>query len=160
MSAATPHAWLLRLSRHIGKGWVAAFGLVLWAATAGAQGQPTPGASSESIAADSVMRVLGRDVIGPKGEVVAQVVNVLVDVTGQPRAAILDYGGFLGVGKRRIAVAWSVLRFAPDEKAGSIALNLGQDQLRNFPEFRPDAPLVVAVPPEPSQPDALPAARD
>lgn len=166
MSATMPQA--PRPRRRAGLTRLAAAGIVLWAAggaaggaaVAGAQGQPPPGAASESIPAGSVIRVLGRDVTGPKGEVMAQVINILVDAAGQPRAAILDYGGFLGVGKRRIAVAWGVLRFAPDEKAGTITLGLGPDQLKNFPEFKPEAPLVVAAPPEPGAPDAPPAAPD
>ena len=97
---------------------------------------------------------------GPKGEVVAQMINVLVDAAGQPRAAVLDYGGFLGVGKRRIAVAWRALRFAPDQQAGGIILGLGPEQLKAVPEFKPEGPLVVAAPPEPSQPDAPTPAQD
>lgn len=92
---------------------------------------------------------------GPKGEVIAQIINVLVDASGQPRAVILDYGGFLGVGKRRIAVAWRVLRFAPDQAAGAITLDLTPDQLKSFPEFKPAGPLVVAAPPD-AAPSAAP----
>jgi hypothetical protein len=33
-----------------------------------------------------------------------RVVNVVVDQSGQVRAAIIDFGGFLGVGNRKIAV--------------------------------------------------------
>ena len=103
-----------------------------------------------------MLRLLGRDVTGPGGQVVAQIMNVLVDAAGQPRAAILDYGGFLGVGKRRIAVVWRALRFAPDQAAGAITLGLSQDQLKNAPEFKPDGPLLAAAPPEPRRPTRPP----
>lgn len=127
--------------------------LLAWANSASAQPSATapapppapPLAQTETIAAGSVLRLLGRDVLGPKGEVVAQVMNVLVDAAGQPCAAVLDYGGFLGVGKRRIAVAWTALRFAPDSKAGAITLALGPDQLKSVPEFKPEGPLVIAT---------------
>jgi hypothetical protein len=142
--------------------WLAVIGLLASAMGAGAQEQPPPPAANETIPAGSVLRLLGRDVTGPKGDVVAQVINVMVDAAGQPRAAVLDYGGFLGVGKRRIAVAWRVLRFAPDQQAGAITLGLSPDQLKNFPEFKADGPLVVAAPPDaaPAQPgpDAPPDA--
>lgn len=111
--------------------------------------QAAPPAASETIPAGTVLRLLGRDVTSPDGQVVAQIVNLLVDAAGQPQAAILDYGGFLGVGKRRIAVVWRALRFAPDRQAGAITLALGPDQLKNFPEFKADGPLVAAAPPEP-----------
>lgn len=119
---------------------------------------PVQLAVSETIPAGSVLRLLGRDVIGPSGQVVAQIVNVVVDAAGQPRAAILDYGGFLGVGKRRIAVVWRALRFAPDQATGAITLAFSQDQLKNAPEFKPDGPLLAAAPPEPAPPE--PAASE
>ena len=97
----------------------------------------------------TVVRVLGRDVKGPSGQVVAQVVNVLVDGSGRPLAAILDYGGFMGVGKRRVAVAWRALSFAPGGTPGgsSITLGLTRDQLKGFPDHKDGEPIVVAAPP-------------
>ncbi|MBD0273067.1 MAG: hypothetical protein ICV73_14215, partial [Acetobacteraceae bacterium] len=61
---------------------------------------PATPAERELIPDGVAVRVLGRDVKGPSGQVVAQVVNVLVDGSGRPLAAVLDYGGFMGVGKR------------------------------------------------------------
>lgn len=116
-----------------------------------AQDQPAPPpALAETIPPGAVIRLLGRDVTGPGGQVVAQIVNVLVDAAGRPQAAILDYGGFLGVGKRRIAVSWRALRFAPGEKTGTVSLLLGPEQLKAIPEFKTDGPIVAAAPPGPS----------
>ena len=42
-----------------------------------------------------------------------RIVDVLVDRSGQVRAAIIDFGGFLGVGSRKIAVDWNALHFPP-----------------------------------------------
>ena len=40
------------------------------------------------------------------------------------RAAIIDFGGFLGVGSRKIAVAWQALHFVPQaEKRYGIVLD-------------------------------------
>lgn len=86
---------------------------------------------------------MGQDVKGPSGIVVAQLVNILVNADGQPVAAILDYGGFLGVGKRRIAVAWRALQFT----AEGVVLGLSREQLRGMPEFKETEPAVLAVPP-------------
>jgi hypothetical protein len=121
------------------------------------QAQPGPPALSERLEPGSVVRLLGRDVKGASGEVVAQIVNLLVDASGAPRAAILDYGGFLGVGKRRIAVAWRALAFAPGEGAGTITLSLDREQLKNFPEYKPEGPVFAAVPPAE---DPAPVATD
>ncbi|MFC4166390.1 PRC-barrel domain-containing protein [Teichococcus aestuarii] len=110
----------------------------------------TPLAERETLAKGTTFRVLGQDVKGVTGIVVGQVVNVLVDEAGQPRAAVLDYGGFLGVGRRRIAVSWSVLRFTPE----GIQLSLSRDQLKNFPEYKEGEAVQMAL-----QPAAPPAAR-
>lgn len=113
--------------------------------------QPAPPAVApagrKSLPKEGIYRVLGNDVKGPSGTVVAQVVNVLVDGQGTPVAAVLDYGGFLGVGKRRIAVEWRALGFG----AEGMTLSLSRDQLKNFPELREgDEPVVATAPPSPS----------
>lgn len=121
---------------------------------------PGPPAGSEPIDPATVIRLLGREVKAGTGEVVAQIVNLLVDAKGEPRAAILDYGGFLGVGKRRIAVAWRALSFAPGTGGGTVTLGLDRDQLKSFPEYKPDGPLLMAAPSGevPAPPNEMPAA--
>jgi PRC-barrel domain len=72
------------------------------------------------------------------------IVNVIVDRTGQVKAAVIEFGGFLGVGSRKIAVAWNALHFFPDAKKGARAmLELTRDQVRAAPEFREGKPVVV-----------------
>ncbi len=112
---------------------------------------PVSPAARELIPDGTAVRVLGRDVKGPSGQVVAQVVNVLLDGSGRPLAAVLDYGGFMGVGKRRVAVAWRALTFAPGGTPGAsgIALRLSRDQLKGFPDHKDGEPVVVAAPPFP-----------
>lgn len=117
------------------------------AVSAESDAAPAPPAAREQIPQGTALPLLGRDVKGPSGEVVAQIVNVLVDGSGRPLAVVLDYGGFMGVGRRRIAVAWDALRFAPDEaKDGTITLSLTRDQLKEFPDHKKGEPPVVATP--------------
>ena len=75
---------------------------------------------------------------------------MLVDGAGRPLAAVLDYGGFMGVGRRRIAVAWRALSFTPGERpgGGGITLGLSRDQLKGFPDHKDGEPIVVAAAPE------------
>ena len=123
---------------------------LLGAATAAEdEAAPTASAAREVIPDGTAVRVLGRDVKGPSGQVVAQVVNILVDGSGRPLAAVLDYGGFMGVGKRRVAVAWRALGFAPGGTPGGSAITLGlsRDQLKGFPDHKDGEPIVVAAPP-------------
>lgn len=113
-----------------------------------AQAPGAPPAAREELPREAAQRVIGREVIGPSGEVVARIVNVLLDENGQPRAAVLDYGGFLGVGRRRVAVAWRTLRFSPE----SVRLELTRDQMRAFPDYREGDSTVVAAPPAEPEP--------
>jgi PRC-barrel domain len=105
-----------------------------------------PPAARARIPPGAALPLLGRDVKGPSGQVVAQIVNVLVDEAGRPLAAVLDYGGFLGVGRRRIAVAWEALRFAPGQQDGTITLDLTREQLKDFPEHKKGEPVVAGAP--------------
>jgi hypothetical protein len=62
--------------------------------------------------------VLGIEAFSSTGENMGRIVDIIVDRSGQIRAAIIDFGGFLGVGSRKIAVGW-LRRRESDE--GSIA---------------------------------------
>jgi hypothetical protein len=91
-----------------------------------------------------VQGILGRDVRSAADENMGRIVDVIVDQSGQVKAAIIDFGGFLGVGSRKIAVAWSALRFPPKtNKVEHIALELTRDQVRAAPEYKEDKPVVV-----------------
>jgi len=60
------------------------------------------------------------------------------------RAAVIDFGGFLGVGSRKIAVDWSALHFGGAVRhEGDIKLGLTQDQLKAAPEYKDGASVVV-----------------
>ena len=89
--------------------------------------------------------------VGPNGEDIARLIDVLVNSDGQPVAAVLDFGGFMGVGSRNIVVHWNALRFAPSEAKSQIALSLTADEIKAAPEYKdPEkpAPVVVPAPPE------------
>jgi hypothetical protein len=93
------------------------------------------------------MSVLGHPVVEADGQTVARLIDVLVDPNGQPVAAVLDFGGFMGVGIRKIAVFWSTLRFESGEGAHRIVLTLTQDEFKAAPEYRdPEKPAPVVMP--------------
>ena len=91
-----------------------------------------------------VQGTLGKQVRSAADENMGRMVDIIVDRTGQVRAAIIDFGGFLGVGSRKIAVAWNALRFSPNaNKVEHIALELTRDEVRAAPEYKEDKPVVV-----------------
>jgi PRC-barrel domain len=87
--------------------------------------------------------VLGLDAVNAKGDNMGRIVDIIVDRAGQVRAAIIDFGGFLGVGSRKIAVDWSVIHFAPDRKSSTVVVDLSRDQLRVAPVYKSCEPVVV-----------------
>jgi hypothetical protein len=88
--------------------------------------------------------VLGRDVRSTTGEDMGRIVDVIVDRAGQVRAAVIDFGGFLGVGSRKIVVDWNALHFGQIANKGeSITLELTKDQVTAAPEYKEDKPIVV-----------------
>jgi hypothetical protein len=88
--------------------------------------------------------ILGREVRSAADENMGRIVDVLVDRSGQVRAAIIDFGGFLGVGSRKIAVDWSALHFpTPGKPDAQIALELTRDQVKAAPEYQDGKPVVI-----------------
>lgn len=87
--------------------------------------------------------ILGKNVLSPTGENMGRIVDIMADRTGQVRAAIVDFGGFLGVGTRKIAVDWRMLRFPSDRKTEDVVIDLTSNQLRAAPIFKPGEPIVM-----------------
>jgi hypothetical protein len=59
------------------------------------------------------------------------------------KPAVIDVGGFLGVGSRNIAVTSNALRFPGDAKQEDrIALELIRDQVGTAPEFKRTSQLL------------------
>ena len=87
--------------------------------------------------------ILGRPVLGANDENMGRIVDVIVDHSGRVRAAVIDFGGFLGVGSRKIAVDWSALHFPPPGQPNAkISLDLTRDQVKAAPEYQEGKPIV------------------
>ena len=80
-------------------------------ASAGAAKEPAPPPSVSVIGARDAHGMLGREVRSAADENMGRIVDVIVDRGGQVRAAVIDFGGFLGVGSRKIVVDWNALHF-------------------------------------------------
>jgi hypothetical protein len=99
-----------------------------------------------AIALDSqdVEGVLGKEVRSSADENMGRIVNVVVDRNAQPRAAVIDFGGFLGIGSRKLAVDWNLLRFGPAGNGrGRITVDLTVDEVRAAPEYKEGKPVVI-----------------
>jgi PRC-barrel domain len=121
-----------------------------------AQSEPAPPAPKnlELLDARDYTGILGKKIMGPDDKELGLVVDVLIDARGRPRAAIVDFGGFLGVGSRKIAVDWHLLQPIPGQPDWKISLNLGRAEIQGTPEYKPDAASnkMVGPPPQASPP--------
>ncbi|HML27295.1 MAG TPA: PRC-barrel domain-containing protein, partial [Hyphomicrobium sp.] len=135
-------------------------------ATGKDKAEEQPGSDTPAVVVDDnkVESLLGKEVTSAKGEKLGQITDILVSHAGEIRAAVIDFGGFLGVGSRKIAVAWRTLKFSPN----AITLGMTRDELRVTPEYHQGEPIVIvgaaaqslptpATPPPQSQPGAAPA---
>jgi len=117
--------------------------------TRGAPAETSASRASGDVAAivlarQDVQGILGRQVLSSAGEDMGRVVDIVVDRNGQVRAAVIDFGGFLGVGNRKVAIDWNALHFAPTgSRDDRITLDLTREQVKAAPEYRAGAPLVM-----------------
>ena len=76
--------------------------------------------------------ILGRDVAtSPDGDA-GRIIDLLVDRDGTVRAAVVEFGGFLGIGTRKIAIEWPAFRFS----GRVIAVDVSRDQIRAAPDYK------------------------
>jgi hypothetical protein len=114
----------------------------------------SPPAALQRVPGDHLMPILGKDVVSATGEKMGPIVDVLFDDTGKPRAAVIDFGGFLGVGTRKIAIDWNALLFDMGDKKDVIALDISRKQLEAAPEYLgPDKPVSIVTLPRSEQSD-------
>lgn len=115
-----------------------------------AQQQGTPATVLDTQDYESL---LGRSVRSAGGDELGRVIDIIIDKDGHPRAAIIDFGGFLGVGTRKIAVDWRALRFSAEGgKERKLSVALTRNQVRVSPEYKAGEPIVVLGPASPAAP--------
>ena len=115
---------------------VLVIGVVVGVASAGAEME----AAAVPLKLESV---LGRDVATtPEGDA-GRIIDLLVDRDGSVRAAVVEFGGFLGIGTRKIAIEWQAFRFS----GRAIVVEVSREQVRAAPEYKSGdkSPLVKAT---------------
>src|SRR5207247_438820 len=76
---------------------------------AGAPPNPPPGTPAMVLDDQEISTILGKSVRSSAGEDMGRIVDIIVSRDSQVHAAIIDFGGFLGIGTRKIAVDWHAL---------------------------------------------------
>jgi PRC-barrel domain len=69
------------------------------------------------------------------GKTIGRIVDLLARPDGAVEAAVIEYGGFLGVGSRKVALAWSHLRFEREGKRLFAITDLAPDELATSADY-------------------------
>lgn len=88
---------------------------------------PAPGAIKGST-------LINMDVKNSADEKIGDIDDVIVGADGKVQQVIISVGGFLGVGTRKVAVAWNELKV--DANADVAWVNMSREQLAAVPEFK------------------------
>lgn len=79
-------------------------------------------------------KVEGTSVYNPEGEKLGSIYNFMVDKeNGQVEYAVLQFGGFLGVGSDYYPVPWTALEY--DEDQGGYVIDIDKEFLENAPRY-------------------------
>jgi len=86
---------------------------------------------SEVISSDNVE---GTSVYNPTGEKLGSIDDLMIDKrSGQVQFAVLEFGGFLGMGTDRYPIPWKVLKYSNDK--GGYVVPLDKTQLERAPKY-------------------------
>ncbi len=81
--------------------------------------------------------LIGKRVYGPNDEDVGEISAVALDADGKIMGAVVDVGGFLGIGEKRVALDSSMLRLVRDADGSGthFRASLTQEQLEALPTY-------------------------
>jgi hypothetical protein len=75
-------------------------------------------------------QLIGTKVIGPENNEIAEVGDIVLTDDGKIDALLVDFGGFLGIGEKRVAVGVDNLQFLTDQNGAQyVWLNVTKEQL-------------------------------
>lgn len=94
----------------------------------------TPTVTSPTIGAIRGSSLINMDVKNSADEKIGDINDVIVGADGKVEQVIISVGGFLGVGTRKVAVAWNEVKV--DTNADVAWVNLSKQQLQIAPEFK------------------------
>lgn len=79
-------------------------------------------------------KVEGTAVYNSEGEKLGSIYNFMVDKeSGQVEYAVLQFGGFLGIGSDYYPVPWAALQY--DEEQGGYIIEIDKEFLKNAPRY-------------------------
>jgi sporulation protein YlmC with PRC-barrel domain len=96
-----------------------------------AQGEVATNETHSLIASD---KIEGTSVYNRQGESLGSVYNVMIDKqSGQVAYAVLQFGGFLGIGSDYFPLPWKKLHY--DTRMGGYVVDIDKDRLEQAPRY-------------------------
>jgi sporulation protein YlmC with PRC-barrel domain len=97
--------------------------------------RPAPAAATQATGMDlqSVQSLIGTNVYGANGREAGEVENLLIDSAGRVRAAVVEWGGFLGIGERQAMVP--IERIQLGGQNGRATLDMTREELEALPRY-------------------------
>jgi sporulation protein YlmC with PRC-barrel domain len=77
-------------------------------------------------------KLIGRNIVNSNGDTVGEIDSVVIDQSGKVRYVIVGVGGFLGIGKKDVALAWDDLTIS--ENGEKVTTAATKEQLAALPE--------------------------
>jgi sporulation protein YlmC with PRC-barrel domain len=103
-------------------------------------GQAAPAESSFlSFNADQVRAsaLMGKELYGADDQSIGEVADLVLQEDGKTRAAIVDVGGFLGVGEKRVAIPFDQIQItAQDNNEPKLTVAMTKEQLEQAPAWQ------------------------
>ncbi len=81
--------------------------------------------------------IVGKPVYSRQDERIGEIDELVLNSEGRVVAAVVGVGGFLGMGERKVAIAYPTLKMARDASgAGRISVDLNKEMLKAAPEYK------------------------
>lgn len=103
--------------------------------------QTTVPATPKFVSTQSSGQWLGSDLMGTavvtsNDESLGSISDVVIDRDGTIVAAVIDVGGFLGIGAKPVAVSFESLTPTPTDNGQKIVVAMTKEELNSAPEFK------------------------
>src|SRR5438874_4986347 len=87
-----------------------------------------------------------QNVYDQNNQKLGEIMDLLVNQSGQIEAAMVGVGGFLGAGEKDVAVSFNAIKPAKKNDKTYLTLNTTKDALKNAPGFKYDRQSTTWVP--------------
>ncbi|MBV9832938.1 MAG: PRC-barrel domain-containing protein [Alphaproteobacteria bacterium] len=111
----------------------------VYAQTAPPASRPAPTVQDRTVTPNPALtadtrKLIGRNVKNAQDQTIGEIESIYLDSQGRVAGVIIGVGGFLGMGERKVQLAWSDLTITNNGEKVTTAYT--KDQLKAMPEFK------------------------